>query len=181
MTEAPIPIPASLIETASNFLLPPKTNGQQLEIPERLIGVSGCLGNERGAFMEGRVQAILSAQLEVEKVIRNKANGKQDSKTHDLTVFFADELGIEPINIQVKSSFLHVEDYRRRIRRELRARNSDLTADEWLIMDRTIALNGAKTKDYILKYFAAKVAEISDRGSELNATHRYLSLFRRTA
>lgn len=149
-------------------------------IPDRLnaAGITGVAGNEKGVFMEERVADIISIHPKVKEVMLHAKEDPQDGKGHDITVYFTEESGIAPINIQVKSSRDGIARYRKKIAHRLREAGSKLTTNEWLILDRTIALNGALTSEQEILYnFVMGIANIVKRYEALSKEHKYIELF----
>ncbi len=166
MTEAPIYIPPELIDSVSGFpILPPP----------------GDTGAERGRVTEERIAQVLESLPTVQRVERHKKDGEQDGQGHDLTVYFLDKLGIEPINVQGKSRQKNLLAYRNKISRKLRRLGIDLTAEEWLIMDRTVPINGDRPEEHIALTFTAGVTAITEQGPRLNAIHQFIPLFNKAA
>jgi hypothetical protein len=141
-------------------------------------GVSGKIGVERGSFMEGRVKDIVSFHPKVKEVIIHTQEDPQDGKGHDMTVYFTEESGIEPIHIQVKSRDENMQSYRNKISQRLRRLGSELTASEWLILDRTLVLNGAlENEQEILYKFLLGIRNILKRYDELSMKAQWIDLF----
>ena len=141
-------------------------------------GVSGPIGEEKGSFMEKRVRDIVSLHPKVKKVVSHLKEDPQDSKGHDMTVFFTEDSGIEPIHIQVKSRKENISNYRNRLSQKLRKLGSKMTAPEWLILDRTITLNGAlENEQEILYKFLLGVRKILKQYDELRMKYQWIDLF----
>jgi hypothetical protein len=155
-------------------------NAPMILIPDRLneVGITGLAGNEKGVFMEERVRDIVSVHPKVREVILHTKEDPQDGKGHDITVYFTEESGIAPINIQVKSSQDGIARYRKKIAHRLKEAGSKMTVNEWLILDRTIALNGALTSEQEILYnFVMGIANIVKRYEAVSKEHKYIELF----
>ncbi len=180
----------------ADYVFPPQTAIPKLVVPKDVyqglpfaprIGIPGRLnepriegiaGNERGLFMEGRLADIIFIHPKVKEIMMHSQEDPQDGKGHDMTVYFTKDSGIEPIHIQVKSRQENISTYRRKISARLKLAGSKLTTNEWLILDRTIALNGAlENEQEILYNFVIGVASILKRYDELSKTHQYIELF----
>ncbi|MGA2967850.1 MAG: hypothetical protein ABSD69_01590 [Candidatus Levyibacteriota bacterium] len=172
---APVPKIVPPIEDYSG--LPPVP---EIPIPQRFTekGVTGVVGKDKGEFMEGRVKKIIEAHPKVREVALNTQYGSEDGRGHDMIVYFTEDSGIDPIHIQVKSSREAIRNYRRRVARRLKKIGSGLTASEWLILDRTIALNGAvRDEREALMQFIEGTAKILKRYDELNRKYTYPDIF----
>lgn len=152
----------------------------KIEVPQRfrMLGIKGEVAREKGAFVEQRIAEIVATHPKVESVEINKRNGEQDNRGHDITVHFKEDTGIDPIHLQVKSGNKGVSSYKSKISRKLRELGVDMSSSEWLILDRTIAINGgAADEQSVLFAFVRGVARIIKLYDSVAMKHRYVDLF----
>lgn len=171
------PIPEQVVFEGEYPGLPPVP---KIEVPEQLSqkGISGLVGNEKGPFMEKRVAEIIAVHPKVKEVVPHSRQDPQDGKGHDMTVIFVEDSRIAPMHIQSKSRQENVLNYRNRIARKLRKLGSKMTASEWLVLDRTIALNGAVVSEKeVLWRFILGAGKIIKQYDIVSRKYQYIDLF----
>lgn len=105
------------------------------------------LWNERGNFVEKRVQKILATQPIIKEVKRHGKDSAEDREGHDLTVIFNGD-SFDSVYIQVKSNRDGIVDFKRRIRNRFFPHDNENMelVGKWMTEHKLILLNGSETK-----------------------------------
>ncbi len=103
------------------------------------------LWNERGVWIERRVQSLFAKLAKIKNVALHEHGSEEDAAGHDLTVQLEDGL---TVHIQVKSSEFGIIKFKKAIRNnyfpgEL---NNESQVDKWMTENGIILINGSETR-----------------------------------
>ena len=101
-----------------------------------------ALWSERGRAVEEYTQDVLSTQIGVVESV--ELDDKWDAEGPDLKVKLVESLPIGEVCVEVKSSTLEIKLYKKKIRDRLAAEGINMSAEEWLIQNNIILINGGE-------------------------------------
>lgn len=99
---------------------------------------------DRGVKVEERVKSILEKEIQI---VQNVEMHKKYAPLSDMSVYFVKDFPIDRVKVEVKSSWMGIQEYKEKIRRKLPSEEkTDEGVKKWLTKNKIVLVNGSEYK-----------------------------------